>query len=622
MSGPCPEGTVDRASSRLRYVPALDGLRALAVLGVLLYHSDLGGWRGGFLGVDVFFVLSGYLITCLLVAGHRRTETMGLRRFWLARARRLLPALFLVLGVTCAYAALFLPHEAAKLRDDVLAALGYVTNWHLVFDHQSYFESTGRPSMLQHLWSLAVEEQFYLVWPFVLGAGLLLSRRHRARLAWVLLAAAGASALLMAVLYDPTSDPSRVHYGTDTHGMGLLVGAALALVWPMWRLTARTGRGAGPLLDLTGLAALGALVWCFANVSEFDPALYRGGYLVVSFLAALVVAVAVHPAAGLVGGLLGNRVLRWIGERSYGIYLWHWPVYLVTRPHLDVTFDGMPLLGLRLTITVTLAALSYRFVELPVRSGAVGRAVTALRNGLPHHRRRVARRIALGVPAFAAGVALLGVSMAAADPAPPPPGLRTKAVRIAVTTTTPESEPVRAVWVPRTPESTSTTTTTTTTAPPPAPVTFVTAIGDSVMLGARDALVPALGGNVQIDAAVSRQFDDALEVTGLLATAGQLGDRVIVHMGNNGMIRPEQFDELMRLLTGVPRVLVVNTAVPRPWEQPVNDLLAASVPNYPNALLVDWNGFASQHPDLFVGDGVHLTPGGAVEYAGLIAQHL
>jgi hypothetical protein len=334
------------------------------------------------------------------------------------------------------------------------------------------------------------------------------------------------------------------------------------------------------------------------------------------------VAVAVHPAAGLVGRLLGNRVLRWIGERSYGIYLWHWPVYLVTRPHLDVPIDGVPLLALRLTITVTLAALSYRFVEAPVRSGAVGRALAALRDGRPHLRRRVARRVALGVPAFAAGVALLGVSMAAADPAPPPPGLRTEAVRIAVTTTTRESEPVRAVWVPRPPESTSTTTTTTTTAPPPAPATSVTAIGDSVMLGARDALVPALGGNVQIDAAVSRQFDDALEVTGLLAAAGQLGDRVVVHMGNNGMIRAEQFDELMRLLAGVPRVLVVNTAVPRAWEQPVNDLLAARVPNYPHAVLVDWKAFASQRPDLFVGDGVHLTPEGAVTYAELIAQHL
>src|SRR5919106_3153255 len=284
------------ASPRLGYIPALDGLRAVAVAGVLLYHSyDLRSFRGGFLGVDVFFVLSGYLITCVLVAGYRSEGRIRLGNFWLRRARRLFPALFLVLGVTCAYTAIFLPDEAAGLRTDALAALGYVTNWHLIFGSQSYFDTLGRPPMVQHMWSLAVEEQFYLVWPLVLMAGVAGFRRRRRRLAPAVLAGAVGPSVLMAALYDPTADPSRVFYGTDTHASGLLIGAALAFVWPSWRLSAKTGKRAPFLLDVAGLAGLAALVWSFQNVTEFDPGLYRGGYFAFGLVSALVVGVAAHP---------------------------------------------------------------------------------------------------------------------------------------------------------------------------------------------------------------------------------------------------------------------------------------------------------------------------------------
>ena len=361
-------------SPRLGYLPALDGLRAVAVVAVLLYHSyDLQMFRGGFLGVDVFFVLSGYLITLVLVSGYRGAGRVDLRTFWLRRARRLLPALFLMLGVTCAYTALFLPHEAARLRTDGLASLGYVTNWHLIFGDQSYFETIGRPSMVQHLWSLAVEEQFYLLWPLILASGFALFRRHRRHLVLLVLAAAGASAVLMAMLYDPAADPSRVFYGTDTHASGLLLGAALAFVWPSWRLSPKTGKRAPLMLDVAGAVGLGVLLWCFQNVSEFDTGLYRGGYLAFGVVVTVVVAVAAHPAARLMRVLLGNGPIRWIGIRSYGIYLWHWPVYQITRPELDVPVRGFPLLALRFAITVTVAALSYRFVEAPIREGALGR---------------------------------------------------------------------------------------------------------------------------------------------------------------------------------------------------------------------------------------------------------
>ncbi|MGH8984388.1 MAG: acyltransferase family protein [Acidimicrobiia bacterium] len=630
MSAPAPtvaSSAPGHASPRLGYLPALDGLRAVAVVAVLLYHSyDLRMLRGGFLGVDVFFVLSGYLITLVLVSGYRSAGRIDLRTFWLRRARRLFPALLLVLGVTCAYTALFLPDEAARLRTDTLASLGYVTNWHLVFGDQSYFQTIGRPSMVQHLWSLAVEEQFYLLWPLMLAGGFALFRRHRHRLVLGVLAAAGASAVLMALLYDPADDPARVFYGTDTHASGLLLGAALAFVWPSWRLSPKAGKRAPLMLDVVGLVGLGVLLFSFQNVSEFDTGLYRGGYFAFGVVVTAVVAVAAHPAARLMRTLLGNAPIRWIGIRSYGIYLWHWPVYQVTRPELDVPVRGFPLLALRFAITVTLAALSFRFVEAPIREGALGRWLESLRRARPAHRKALVRRARVVTLGGVAAVSVLGLGLAAAEPAPDPPGFSSEAVSIEVTTTVPPTTTTRPA-ADTTATPTSTTPTTTTTAPPPpppaaAPVTRITGIGDSVMLGSEGALRFVFGDKLQLDAAVSRQFSDAVDVAGILAAAGQLGERVVVHLGTNGIIRPDQFDALMQRLAAVPRVLVVNTNVPRPWEGPVNELLAAAVPTYPNAVLVDWKAVSGAHPEWFIGDGVHLTGDGALAYADLINRHV
>ena len=218
---------------RLAYSPGLDGLRALAVIAVLLYHADLPFLPGGFLGVEVFFVISGYLITALLLAEWRKEGRISLKDFWLRRARRLLPALYVLLVATLAYSVVFLPGEVAGLRADAVAAVGYVTNWFLILGQESYFEAVGRPSLLQHLWSLAVEEQFYLIWPIVMAVGLGVGttyRRQRVALA-VALAGAAVSAVAMALLYTPGVDPSRVYYGTDTRATGLLCGAALAFLW-------------------------------------------------------------------------------------------------------------------------------------------------------------------------------------------------------------------------------------------------------------------------------------------------------------------------------------------------------------------------------------------------------
>jgi peptidoglycan/LPS O-acetylase OafA/YrhL len=602
--------------ARLGYIPALDGVRALAVAAVLVYHGNLGWFSGGFLGVDVFFVLSGYLITSVLLDAWRRNggATLGLARFYLHRARRLLPALLVMITVTCAYVVVFLPKEASELRGGVVASLGYVTNWYLIFNQQSYFSSLGRQPMLEHLWSLAIEEQFYLLWPLILGVVLKFWRPSRTKLVVGILAVAGVSALVMGLLYN-AEDPSRVYYGTDTHSSGLLIGAALAVLVPPWRLGGRIGRRAPMALDVIGLTGLLVLVWSFVNVSEFDSSLYRGGYLVFACVAAGVVLVAAHPATTITSALLATRPMVWIGKRSYGIYLWHWPVYLVTRPGVDVPVTGIPLFVFRVAVTVCLAAASYRFVEVPIRSGALGRRLAALRHAPLLQQRRVRARLGFAGAGVVAATALLGLGLAVAEPAPRPPGFPSKPANIAITTTTttprastPTSAPAGATVPAPAPSAPNTTLTA-------IPNARVTAIGDSVMLGAQTSLRRFLGDRLQMDANVSRHFTEGLDVVRRLHAAGQLGDVVAIHLGTNGAIPVDQLDEMLRLLSGVKRVVVVNTKVDRPWEQPDNEAIAAAVPRHPNVVLLDWYSAASQHPEFLVQDGVHLSAAGQAYYS-------
>ncbi|MEN9936172.1 MAG: hypothetical protein RLZZ387_2751 [Chloroflexota bacterium] len=415
--------TEEGSPAHLPYLPGLDGLRALAVAAVLLYHADLPVY-GGYLGVESFFVLSGFLITGLLLLDWQQGGRIDLKRFWVRRARRLLPALFLLLAGTLVLTAALLPGELVTLGHDTLAAVTYVTNWYLIAGEQSYFDAIERPPLLQHLWSLAIEEQFYVIWPLVCAVGLRFLRR-RGLLALTLLAAAG-SAWLMAALYDPGADPSRIYYGTDTRASALLLGAALAMVWVPGRVPAAGSRRVGALLDAVGGVALLGIVAAYAMLHEQHPLLYRGGLLLVALGTALVIAASTHPAARAIPWLLERQPLRWIGLRSYGIYLWHWPVMMLTRPGVDVPYDGWLLQAGRIGLACMLAALSYAFVEQPIRRGALERVwrtlkerhaasagarqtTTAVTSALPQGEWRRAWERRWG-PLVATGALVLGVS--------------------------------------------------------------------------------------------------------------------------------------------------------------------------------------------------------------------
>jgi peptidoglycan/LPS O-acetylase OafA/YrhL len=349
--------------SRFPYLPGIDALRALAVLAVFFYHSAVGWMPGGFLGVDVFFVISGYLITSLLLREFRRGGHVQLGRFWLRRARRLLPAVGVLIAVTMVAAAIVEPERIDQLRGDAIASLAYFANWHFILGHQSYFEQFQRPSLFTHLWSLSVEEQFYLFWPLVFAAGMKLFGRGRLLIG--VLAGALASVALAWLLFDPGGDASRVYYGTDTHAVGLLAGVGLAMVWsPIELRRRRTGPLVGPALDVVGVLALAYIVLSFLHVHDYDLALWHGGYLWLAMVTALLLAVLAHPASRL-GSLLGQAPVLWLGLRSYSFYLWHYPVLMLTRPGLDVSLPRGVLIPLQLLLVLALADLSYRFVELP-----------------------------------------------------------------------------------------------------------------------------------------------------------------------------------------------------------------------------------------------------------------
>jgi peptidoglycan/LPS O-acetylase OafA/YrhL len=586
---------VSPSSKRLPYMPGLDGLRAIAVLAVFVYHfHNGGGWLpGGFLGVDVFFVISGYLITSLLLSEFRKEGRVDLVAFWLRRARRLLPAVGVLIAVVMVAGAFFDIGQISTLRGQALASMGYVTNWDLIFSHQSYFEQFARPSLFRHLWSLAVEEQFYLLWPIAFAA--CMTRFGNKRLVIGVIAGAIASSLLMAILFDP-GNPNRVFYGTDTRATPLLIGVALAFFWHPEQLKSRTGTLAPVALNVMGAIGLSMVVITFMTVHDYDIGLYHGGFLLLSVWTAMLIAALAHPAASI-GRTIGNPAMRWLGLRSYSFYLWHWPVLEVTRPGIDVPLHGPILFALQLGMTLGLADLSYRYVEQPFRRSTSWQRPDWLRIG------RVG--IAVGVT-----VVVLVVGWSGIVPQGHPGQLRVASAKISPgsASITPSADAPKV--------------------PSPLPINGkrgrksaplpVLALGDSVMVDARDGLARLLGEGLTLNAAVGRQPEEIADLLGDYSAAGKLPDYVILQLGNNGPVYRDDLTKLHDALHGVPHVFLVNVEVPRSWQGEVNSVLSDAADDWGQAELVDWHAIASTHGGITT-DGIHLTEKGIDLYSRLIA---
>ena len=666
-----------------RYLPGLDGMRALAVIAVVLFHSPLAVATGGFLGVEVFFVISGYIITRALLTEREERGRIALGRFWLRRARRLLPALFLLLAGVAAWSALFAEGELAGLRRDMGAAFFYVTNWDLIVTGENYFDSWERPSLLRHLWSLAVEEQFYLIWPLLLIGGLAIVRK-RALLLALILAGAAVSAGVMAALHEPGGSVSRIYYGTDARASGLLIGAALAFVWsaPLAAVRGRIrGAAEGAVLAMLGTAGLGALTGFVLLLDGDAPFLYHGGFALTGVATAALIVAATHGRSPFTR-LLAMRPLPWLGLRSYAIYLWHWPVMALTRPNVDVPLDGAALFALQAALTLALAEVSYRCVERPIRTGALGRLRHRLRAGAPLWRKGAvalagaATLAAAGALAFTVTVArapeqpayfalgsvrIQGAPASAATPTQTPQPTPTAATATAEATPEPSPQPVRpaqsdgaldagAVLATPTPREEPASVAASATLPmadldallraspePPAEddasvsaqadapsataTVRVTAVGDSVMLGAAQQLAADVPG-IDLDAAVGRQVTEVIALLREREASGLLGDVLLLHIGNNGEFTDEQFDRIVDLAGPRRRVVFLTVKVTREWEEANNAVIARGAERHPRAVVVDWRTAVLERPDVLWTDDTHLRPEGARLYATLLAPYL
>jgi peptidoglycan/LPS O-acetylase OafA/YrhL len=612
------------------HAPGLDGVRALAVLTVIGFHQGASGLRGGFLGVDIFFVLSGFLITDLLIARYDRTGRLHLADFWTRRARRLLPALAVMLVVVTAAAAVIEPAQEASLRLALLAAATYTSNWYQILHHVSYFAAisqAGAPPPFDHLWSLAIEEQFYLVWPLIVLCVIVRLDTRRVRVTCALTGAA-VSALVMAIQYTPGGDPSAVYYGTGTHASALLIGAALALAWPLRRLAAIPAAHARRL-DMAGIAGLVVLAWAVGHFSGSDPVVYPVGLLLAALAAAGVVAAA--AGHGVIAALTSIRPLRWVGVRSYGIYLWHWPV-IALGTALAGPGASSPWLWLVETgVTIALASASWRFIETPIMRNGLGVTVRHWVQLLGAASRRPAADPARrAVPvAMAAAVAITFVLACYGVARPPaaaaPSGLLrqvangervSSASRSTPAAPSPSSAPSAAGRSPATP---------TPTAPPTAcpraqprvSGSQVTAVGDSVLLAAAAALEAALPG-VYIDAKVDRQMPTGLTLVRSLAAAGRLRHVVVVSLGTNGSITARQLLQLQRAAGPGRELVLVSTFGPQAWEHAVNTALATAARHGTHTELANWHAAIAARPALLWPDGIHPRPAGARLYARVV----
>jgi peptidoglycan/LPS O-acetylase OafA/YrhL len=634
---------MNKRSELLSYIPSLDGIRALSVLAVIVYHANKLWLPGGFLGVEVFFVISGYLITLLLLAESEKNGTVSLKQFWLRRARRLLPALWVVVLGVVVFAALFQREILGTLRGDVIAALFYGFNWFQVWVGTSYFTSFEFVP-LRHLWSLAVEEQFYLIWPVVMLVVAKFGKRRLPIVSAVFVLIAIALAVYTGVVYQPGvistiadtpeqfmslfgQSVSRVDYlflGTITRSSGLLLGAALAIWWRPWLLQ-NSRAGESKLYDFVGfggLAALAFMMWRFNTVIEGTDGgtigydlLFRGGFFLTDIASVALIAAAVHPGSKVIARGLSNPILVWLGRRSYGFYLFHWPVFQFYR-----RFAGEGLTPYEFVVLVLLALalteLSYRYIETPVRQGVVSRWWKEFRQpafGAQLVRRQ--RRIVL--TALVSLLPVFGVvSLATA---------RVQLDEIAQNLSDNEGNTVDLLSGGQTVgggELAAATTivgqvvTGTTTLD--GQVIDVLAIGDSVMLGAANVLTQR---GVTVDALKSRPYRQALEIANFMKSVNRLGSVVVIHLGTNNTVDEKTLDEIMVPLRDVPLVLFVTVHVPSEVRQNTNNRRINELPaRYENVKVLDWYAIATAHPEYLYSDKIHIRPEGQKVYADLMMQ--
>ena len=575
----------------IRYIPAIDGLRAVAVIAVMLYHLGFSWIPGGFLGVDLFFVISGYVITRLLLDSIQRSGGLDLRAFYKARIRRLFPPLVFMIFVTIIYIGIWAPETMRRFISDSPFALLGGMNWWLVFRHTDYFDTIARPPLLQHTWSLGVEAQFYLIWPLILL--LVLRQFGKAKIpgaALFIAATSGIALLFVSFEVDAASasQVSHVYFGTDTHSIGLFLGAALAVSWVPQNLQEQVNRRAQDFIDGIGVIGFVGLLGVFLLVNESDPTLYKLAFPLAGLFGCAILTSIVHPASRF-APILSSRMAVWIGERSYAIYLWHWVVFQVTRPAVDLEGSTWALYALRILVVFALADISLRLVELPVRSGLVEYWFKGMKYRTKSVQRRQKSAVAASVILIALGTSLMSaqaISQSDKEMAALKEQLNQPTTPSQISPTQPGG-----LWV----------------------------TGDSVILGIHYEL-DARSHIALINARVGRQAAELIEIM-KADKANVIDSPVIFNLGNNNKLTSDQVLAVFEEVKNQPKIIVVNTAVPRGWRDENNALIAQYAAVY-GATVIDWAAISSGHPEYFAPDGVHLVPAGVRAYVDAITASL
>jgi hypothetical protein len=571
----------------VRHIASIDGLRAIAVTAVVLYHLGISWIPGGFLGVDLFFVISGYVITRLILDSINQSSALDLRAFYAARLRRIYPAFIFMVVCTIIFIGVWAPEAIKRFLSDLPYALTGSINWLLVARHQDYFEAIGRPPLLQHTWSLAVELQFYLIWPIILLTVLkYFGKKNIARIALLIAIISGVALFLVSLQLDQANaqQVSHIYFGTDTHSLGLFLGSALAVSWIPQNLSADIEKRAQDVVDAIGVIGLLGLIASFLFIDESNASLYRIAFPLAGIFGCLVIISLVHPASRF-APLISSAPFKWVGQRSYGIYIWHWVIFQVTRPSVDLTGQSWSLNLARVLLVLALADISLRWVEIPFRQGMVQNWL----RGMKYRSAKVKLRQQLSI-VFSV-IAVLAITSSISVQA------INKADQIAKNQITQQEDQAASQ------EDLGST-------------TGLWVTGDSVILGIRSKLESKEHISL-INARVGRQAPELLAVM-RVDQSSVPSSPVIFNLGNNNALNEQTVIDIFEVVKNQPQVIVVNTSVPRAWKDANNAIISKVASRYSNVRLVDWDRVSKDRPELFAPDGVHLSPTGSDVYVDLV----
>ena len=571
----------------VRHISSIDGLRAIAVTAVVLYHLGISWIPGGFLGVDLFFVISGYVITRLILDSINQSSALDLRAFYAARLRRIYPGFIFMVICTIIFIGVWAPEAIKRFLTDLPYALTGSINWYLVARNQDYFETIGRPPLLQHTWSLAVELQFYLIWPIILLTVLkYFGKKNVARIALAIAIISGVTLFIVSLSLDQANAKqiSHIYFGTDTHSLGLFLGSALAVSWIPQNLSAAITKRAQDVIDGIGVVGLLGLISVFLFIDQSNANLYRIAFPLAGIFGCLVIISLVHPASRF-APIISTAPFRWVGQRSYGIYIWHWVIFQVTRPSVDLSGQSWALYLARVLLVLALADISLRWVEIPFRQGAVQNWF----RGMKYRSAKVKLRQQLSL--LTSIITVLAI---------------TSVISVqAINQADQISNKVLEEIIPIEPNQQDLGST-----------TGLWVTGDSVILGIRSKLESKEHISL-INARVGRQAPELLAVMRVDQTSVP-SSPVIFNLGNNNALSEQTVIDIFETIKNQPQIIVVNTAVPRAWKDANNEIISKVSARYPNVKLVDWDRISKNRPELFAPDGVHLSPTGSDVYVDLV----